>query len=467
MCTRLSLHVSLLLALSAGSALTASKVIAQVAPTISTQPVITTYVNEGDAVSLSIVATGDPTLSYRWRRNNVDLVNAGRYSGADSPTLSITGATQFEAGRYTVVVTNTFGTATSSYGYVAVRGPIWNQFQVNTVPPNGASPIAFDLQRDLAVVWTSNCGATPMAGTWELQGPQWLNVSNASRPLTCARGYLTYDPVRQSIVQFGGTGSDDRAYEYSGGPWTRSNTPGPEPRFGHRMVGSFEGGGVFLFGGRRISDNALLGDLYRYTGTAWTPIAPAGPAPAPRQDFAMAYDPRCQKIIVFGGSGASGPLADTWEFDVLTNTWAQFTQPAGAPSARLASTMAYYPEQQAIYMFGGLVGTNFVNGSWRYDCTTHTWSLASISVNPPASQGYMVYDDAATRLLLLQGAQTWEMRTYFVGCPADFNANNIVNTQDFFEFVNEFFGNGVDFNGDQNVTSQDFFDYIAAFFTPC
>lgn len=438
------------------------------APAITTQPAITTYINEGQNATFTVAASGAPTLTYQWRRNGTPLTNGGRFAGVDTPTLTITGATQFEAGRYTAVVTNGSGSATSGYGYLAVRGPYWNQFPTVGTPPNGASPIAFDLLRDLPVVWTSNCGGDPMAGTWELQGFAWTRINLPTRPVTCARGYITYDPTRQICVQFGGTGSDDRAHEYDGGGWVTSPILGPANRFGHRMVGALEAGGIFMFGGRRVSDNALLNQLWFYNGTAWTMITPAtGPVPPARQDFAMAYDPRCRKVVIFGGAGAAGPLADTWEYDIMTQTWAQSDQPTGAPSARTASTMWYYPEQQAIYMFGGLVGANFVNGSWRYDCNTDRWTLAAISNNPPAAQGYMTYDQDFARLILLQGDQTWEMRTYFVGCPSDFNGNNSVNTQDLFDFLQAFFGAGTDFNGDGNVNSQDFFDYLEAFFTPC
>jgi hypothetical protein len=54
-------------------------------------------------------------------------------------------------------------------------------------------------------------------------------------------------------------------------------------------------------------------------------------------------------------------------------------------------------------------------------------------------------------------------------CPADFNLNSVVNSQDFFDFLGAFFAGtpAADFNRDGQTNSQDFFDFVAAFFAGC
>lgn len=56
-----------------------------------------------------------------------------------------------------------------------------------------------------------------------------------------------------------------------------------------------------------------------------------------------------------------------------------------------------------------------------------------------------------------------------VKCPADFNSDNVVNSQDYFDFLTAYFAQApiADFNNDMVINSQDFFDFVSAFFIGC
>lgn len=82
------------------------------APRITTDPLSQT-VNAGETVNLSVTATGTGTLNYEWHGPSGILSNGGKISNATTANLTISNFQATENGDYFVVVTNTFGTATS------------------------------------------------------------------------------------------------------------------------------------------------------------------------------------------------------------------------------------------------------------------------------------------------------------------------------------------------------------------
>ena len=68
----------------------------------------------GTVATFSVTATGSEPLSYQWRFNDANLSNGGRFSGVDTTTLTNSSVQVGDAGNYTVVVTNSYGSVTSS-----------------------------------------------------------------------------------------------------------------------------------------------------------------------------------------------------------------------------------------------------------------------------------------------------------------------------------------------------------------
>jgi hypothetical protein len=92
---------------------------ANVSPIIGQQPVApqgTVY--EGSAVTFSVMAAGSPTLAYQWTRNGVAL------GGKTTSSLAINSALTSDSGDYALVITNSFGSVTSSIVALSVlAGP--------------------------------------------------------------------------------------------------------------------------------------------------------------------------------------------------------------------------------------------------------------------------------------------------------------------------------------------------------
>ncbi|MCX6921945.1 MAG: immunoglobulin domain-containing protein, partial [Verrucomicrobia bacterium] len=74
----------------------------------------------GAMATFSVVAKGAPILKYQWRKDGIALTNSARIAGATNNLLSISNLLLGDAGGYTVVVTNSYGSVTSAVATLTV-----------------------------------------------------------------------------------------------------------------------------------------------------------------------------------------------------------------------------------------------------------------------------------------------------------------------------------------------------------
>jgi hypothetical protein len=86
------------------------------APMITDQP-DSISVPEGGTATFELEGNGDPDPTFQWRKNGVDI------PGATDSTLTINSVTPSDAGTYSVVVTNSAGSATSDDATLTVTDP--------------------------------------------------------------------------------------------------------------------------------------------------------------------------------------------------------------------------------------------------------------------------------------------------------------------------------------------------------
>lgn len=154
--------------------------------------------------------------------------------------------------------------------------------------------------------------------TWEWDGEQWRRAS-VDGPGGRSGTALAYDS--QQVVLFGGVGHD-RAYPagtwaWDGTSWREVAPEGPPLRASHAMAYDSARGVVVMYGGG-YSDGTRterFQDMWQWDGTRWTEMTPRGVTPGIRIGHAMAYDRARQRVVLFGGFGADGPMSDTWEWD--------------------------------------------------------------------------------------------------------------------------------------------------------
>jgi hypothetical protein len=97
---------------------------------------------------------------------------------------------------------------------------------------------------------------------------------------------------------------------------------------------------------------------------------------------------------------------------------------------------------------------------------------AAVQLPPPRTLGAAAPIPSYPSGELTGAAIDWINRNFPMPpgiCPADFNHDTFVNSQDFFDFLAAFFmlQPTADFNHDTFINSQDFFDFLAALFAGC
>ncbi|HBG71679.1 MAG: hypothetical protein A2W93_06790 [Bacteroidetes bacterium GWF2_43_63] len=123
------------------------------ATSITSQPV-SINANEGDDITLTVGASGG-SLTYQWKKNNVNISNGGNISGATSAALQILNVSASDFGTYTCAVTGTCGSVTSSGAIVNVLTSIDESESKPEIFPNPSSG-----------VFTIRMGQTPVSGNY-------------------------------------------------------------------------------------------------------------------------------------------------------------------------------------------------------------------------------------------------------------------------------------------------------------
>ena len=131
----------------------------------------------GSNVTFSVSALGTTPLSYQWYSNGVALINGGPISGAASATLAISNAQTNNDGAYNVIVTNAYGSATSSVATLAVYAPV----QIT------GQPMSQDVLLGSNATFTVVAGGTgPLGYQWYANGAPLTDGGGISGSATAA-----------------------------------------------------------------------------------------------------------------------------------------------------------------------------------------------------------------------------------------------------------------------------------------
>jgi hypothetical protein len=173
-----------------------------------------------------------------------------------------------------------------------------------------------------------------------------------------------------------------------------------------------------MFGGRGAG--GALADTWEWNGVDWQNVTPASSPPA-RIGHVMAYDATRNVTVLFGGAAdpfAPPQLTDTWEWD--GTTWTQVATTA-APSESVYSSMCFDTQRNVCVLTGGTSTLGAPDQrTWEYDGLNWVDRTAAVGPGPSVGIGVqnaqMVFDPLRMVAILYGGrtpsgtfpTDTWE-----------------------------------------------------------
>ena len=137
--------------------------------------------------------------------------------------------------------------------------------------------------------------------------------------------------------------------------------------------------------------------------------APDRPWPAGRSSAAMAWDPRAESVVLFGGDTMRGPVSDLYGWD--GEAWRLLA--AAGPRPRMDAVLVADLERGVLVLHGGRMGERVYTDTWTWD--GEAWTEANAPGPPARVHPAAAFDQESGRILLYGGfgvddgplADTW------------------------------------------------------------
>lgn len=267
------------------------------------------------------------------------------------------------------------------------------------------------LRRVVMVGGESQARAGDRDRVWSWSGERWEVVTTGGPPAR-SNAWAAYDATRRAAVVFGGArrmldGSTFEAmgdtWRHHAGEWAAAAGAVLPPRDHHAMVYDEARGTLLLHGGiPGARTSPWPTDTWAFAASGWSRLA--GDGPIGRARTALAYDRARKQVVMFGGIG-DGPRGqqpffnDTWVWEGVS--WTQAA--AGGPPARYAHGMAYDDARGVVLLYGGSDATGPLLDMWQWD--GHRWTEIPLTGATPGAryQPVMVYDEARKVTVLYGG----------------------------------------------------------------
>ena len=328
-------------------------------PFIAQQP-SSLILSIGQAASFSVVAGGSPTLSYRWRKDGINLNDGSNVTGSHTAQVTLNSVSENDVGLYSVILTNSFGSVTSSVVSLNIIEPTHflitgslttaRRYHTATLLPNGKVLVAGGYSGNST--WPISAELyDPAAGMWSLTGD--MNTAHEEHTSTLL-------PNGKVLIAGGFPGGNTaELYDPATGAWTVTGAMNGT-RSDHTAT-LLPNGKILVAGGIQGLGQISNAELYDPATGEW--------AAAAQMNVTRYYHTATLlsngKVLVAGGTGGSNSAE---LYDPGTGTWTLTGSMSTARDHHTATLLT----NGTVLVTGGSGG---VNSAELYNPATGTWSL--------------------------------------------------------------------------------------------
>jgi len=323
------------------------------------------------------------------------------------------------------------------------------------LPPGSARPANVQGGEETSAAWDPARRATTVVQRFG-DARMFLTDGTGWRPAMESSGFPSYrdvalvrDARRDRLVLLAEScsewlGCDLELREWDGWAWTGPRVRDAE---GDGSPDAWTAGDAAVFDPVRGTTTLLKSDspaelggneLWEWDGRSWRRHEPSGLWPARRRHAALAWDPQRERLVLFGGQSSeagaeSALLDDLWTWDGAGWSQPPVADPEGdgGPSPRRSAALVSDRARGRLVLFGGDRSAGEPSApdgeTWEWDGSSWTLAapsgLAADEAPSPDGAPAAVYDEALTRMLVIQPSGVWawdgERWTLRPTAPAD------------------------------------------------
>jgi hypothetical protein len=288
-------------------------------------------------------------------------------------------------------------------------GGNWSELNTTVAPPAGAGPMVYDSAAGYLLLFAGG-GPNATNGTWTFENGTWTDLPVNLEPPYVAS--MAYDPaLRAAVAYIGGFPQGNYTWLFQNGNW-ENVTPADSPDAESDVNLSYDplSESVLLFGGFGSPDQ-YLGQTWAYTGSNWTRLQPSN-APSPRVGASMAYDALDGLTLLVGGLSS-----EPWAFGAGKVAFQSVPGPGGL--IRMGGSL--HPNGTAAWLpFNSYSVRAVPNPGYSGRGLIVSGGLVSINGS------YLLFGNATVQFSFL-AFPTVTLQSLPAGCDLDFNGTQYAN----------------------------------------